>query len=90
MFVRVRCVCIKQPPDGSATLARPRTLAILTPGKKKDKWEERVFTLTKKGLSWCAALQPTLESARYQHFAEAGMSRFKRRGTNASDRSCVL
>ena len=53
--------------------ARPRTLAIFTPGKKKDKWEERMFTLTKKGLSWCVALQPTLESARYQHFAETGI-----------------
>ena len=48
---------------GRECYARLRTLAILTPGKKKDKWEERVFTLTKKGLSWCAALQPTLESA---------------------------
>ena len=54
--------------------ARPRALAILTPGKKKDKWEERVFTLTKKGLSWCAALQLTLDSARYQHFAKTVMS----------------
>ena len=52
-------------PPGVLPYSKPRTLAILTPGKKKDKWEERVFTLTKKGLSWCAAaaLQPTLESA---------------------------
>ena len=56
-------VCILWQPPGVLPYSKPRTLAILTPGKKKDKWEERVFTLTKKGLSWCAALQPTLESA---------------------------
>ena len=76
-FVLVCCVCIIWQP------ARPRTLAILTPGKKKDKWEERVFTLTKKGLSWCAALQPTLE----WHIPNPDANVVAQ---NASDRSCAL
>ena len=66
---------------------------FLTPGKKKDKWEERVFTLTKKGLSWCAALRCSPRwnrLARYQHFAQTVVSQCKRRGTNASDRSCAV
>ena len=80
------CLCALSAPFGSPRecYARPRTLAILTPGKKKDKWEERVFTLTKKGLSWCAALRCSPRwnrLARYQHFAQTVVSQCKRRGT---------